>query len=323
MDHRLLCGGLHLRTRDRKTAAGLHRGLARYEKKHGPLAGITLTVARETLIEQLVESIRRTKYVRIVGTRQKTALRADPTSSLFDPLMGASVHAHNGDLDEALWLLFLATHFGKSQQSKWLLVADIYGGLSTTPWNWRKVSADPNRFTRWLAKNERAIKQLLPLRRFSNHRKYQSLSAIAPTGTGAAITSYVTWVQSHGGHAKLIDDAKRAANADRRGQFDLLYKSMQAVMTFGRTARFDYLVLAGELGIVDIEPGKAYLVNATGPLAGARALFRGDPKAATSPITLEANLSELDDALGVGFHVLEDALCNWQKSPTYFIPFRG
>ena len=38
---------------------------------------------------------------------------------------------------------------------------------------------------------------------------------------------------------------------------------------------------------------------------------------------LEAALTPLRAELNVGFDVLEDALCNWQKSPDEFKPFRG
>jgi hypothetical protein len=34
-------------------------------------------------------------------------------------------------------------------------------------------------------------------------------------------------------------------------------------------------------------------------------------------------LIELDADLKVGMQVLEDALCNWQKSPAHFERFRG
>jgi hypothetical protein len=44
---------------------------------------------------------------------------------------------------------------------------------------------------------------------------------------------------------------------------------------------------------------------------------------AISAPDLEAALGELDERLHVGMQVLEDALCNWQKSPAQFVSFRG
>jgi hypothetical protein len=101
--------------------------------------------------------------------------------------------------------------------------------------------------------------------------------------------------------------------------FDYLYRAMDAVQGFGRTARFDYLTMIGKLRLCAIEPGSAYLVGATGPLAGARLLFGNNE----GPRALDRRLITLDQYLGVGMQVLEDALCNWRKSPSRFAPFRG
>jgi hypothetical protein len=97
---------------------------------------------------------------------------------------------------------------------------------------------------------------------------------------------------------------------------------MSAVKSFGRTARFDYLTMIGKLGLAPIEPGSAYLQGATGPVKGARLLF-GDAHAVLSLKELDIRLVQLGGELNVGMQVLEDALCNWQKSPQKFRPFRG
>jgi Alpha-glutamyl/putrescinyl thymine pyrophosphorylase clade 3 len=99
---------------------------------------------------------------------------------------------------------------------------------------------------------------------------------------------------------------------------------MKSVVSFGRTARFDYLTMIGKLGLASIEPGFAYMGGATGPLRGARLLFFGSATAGgVTPRQLDAWLAELDAYLGVGMQVLEDSLCNWQKSPGRFLRFRG
>ena len=84
-------------------------------------------------------------------------------------------------------------------------------------------------------------------------------------------------------------------------------------------ARFDYLTMVGKLGLAPIEPGSTYMQGSTGPFVGARLLFGGRRSAAE----LDAWLVELDARLHVGMQVLEDAICNWQKSPGTFGPFRG
>ena len=95
------------------------------------------------------------------------------------------------------------------------------------------------------------------------------------------------------------------------------------VLRFGRLGKFDFLALLGRLNLAPIKPGSTYLAGATGPLRGARLLFGGSPTAQLNGTTLEEWLRELDAELDVGMQVLEDALCNWQKSPTNFEHFRG
>jgi hypothetical protein len=91
------------------------------------------------------------------------------------------------------------------------------------------------------------------------------------------------------------------------------------VLRFGRLARFDYLAMLGKLGLAGIKPGSTYLNGATGPLRGARLLFG----VTANHSVLDGWLGELDEELQVGMQVMEDALCNWQKSPSVFEPFRG
>ena len=99
---------------------------------------------------------------------------------------------------------------------------------------------------------------------------------------------------------------------------------MEGVASFGRTARFDYLTMLGKLGLAAIAPDCPYLHGATGPLRGARLLFVGNPTAkGLSTNELETRVGELGEALRVGMQEMEDSLCNWQKSPSQFRPYRG
>ena len=52
-----------------------------------------------------------------------------------------------------------------------------------------------------------------------------------------------------------MKNACEQAKGDPRKAFDILYHSMGAVASFGRTARFDYLTMIGKLGLAPIEPG--------------------------------------------------------------------
>jgi hypothetical protein len=121
----------------------------------------------------------------------------------------------------------------------------------------------------------------------------------------------------------LMSQFYKEAGDNPQKAFDKLYKSMSAVKRFGRTARFDYLTMIGNLRLAKIEPGSVYLTGATGPRAGARLLLGVKDNALIDNRILDNTLKELDKVLNVGFQVLEDSLCNWQKAPSEFVRFRG
>jgi hypothetical protein len=104
--------------------------------------------------------------------------------------------------------------------------------------------------------------------------------------------------------------------------FDAAYYAL-TIVRFGRLAKFDFLALLGRLDLAPIKPGSAYLRGATGPLRGARLLIDGDPTSQTTAEDLDRILQRLDQTLEVGMQVMEDSICNWQKSPHKFIHFRG
>ena len=102
-----------MRPKDLTFAQELDEGLRTYDKQVRSLPGIQASVNRQVFLEQLVESIRRVKYVSVISTRDISDLRADPSSDLFDPLKAALLRQRQGEIDEAFWLVFLFVHFGK------------------------------------------------------------------------------------------------------------------------------------------------------------------------------------------------------------------
>lgn len=297
----------------------MDRQLQAVARSEFALPGIASAQNREAFVEQLIESIRRIEYITAICRQNLSELRRDPRSNVFDPLKGALVCMRNGEIDEAFWLVFLSVHFGKHGRDGWRLTREIYGALGgRASWTWARVSAGVNRFRDWLDDNKDEITG-----RFGNHRKYESLNARSPAGTGRVIESYVRWIHPPRSHEMLIRECLVHAGGDRRLQFDCLYHSMSAVQRFGRTARFDYLTMLGKLGLAAIEPGSVYMAGATGPFTGACLLFTGAKSSHTTRAELDGRLVTLGGRLNVGMQVLEDALCNWQKSPGRFVRFRG
>lgn len=296
----------------------LRESLDDYAATVRPLPGIASSATKDTFIAQLVDSDRRRRFTLHVATSDPHPKVLGEPLSAFDPHYAAVRCVRDGDFDEACWLVFLATHFGFHRHNRWALSGNFYRRLDAgQPWTWETVSAQPAALRAWLDSNRTALRSAGGP--FGNHRKYESLAGNTQTGTGEAIESYVEWVGSS--HRAHFDDLCAARSAQK--SFAAAYASMADVARFGRTARFDYLTMLGKLGIVDLLPDKLYLQGSTGPLNAARLLVSGSTGAKTSAAELEDYLYDLGDHLGVTFDILEDGLCNWQKSPSRFISFRG
>ncbi len=299
----------------------LNTALGKYEANEFPLPGIKSEQNRLVFIKQLIDSMRRVEYVSVVEGRPIDAERGNPTSVLFDPLKAALLQKQIGNIDEACWLVFLFVHFGKHRHSGWRLVGEVYGRLKQKPyWDWSEISVNPEDFRDWLRDHQQELKAAGG---FGNHRKYQSLDADKPAGTGAAVTSYVSWVTQYGGHKQLIHHACEQSANDPKKAFHSLYQSMKEVVSFGRTAKFDYLTMLAKAGLAPIEPGSAYMGNSTGPIKGARLMLEDGTHQKLSVQELEHRLTLLAQYLGVGMQVIEDSLCNWQKKPSKYTLFSG
>lgn len=309
-----------MRPRDRELALRLAASLLSFDREKRPLSGIRNSANREAFLEQLLESIHRVKFVEVLRTRNLSDRRADPNDELFDPLKAAILFQRQGNIEEAFWSVFLFVHFGKHVRAGWRYAREVYGRLGDAGrWDWASTSADPAGFRTWLDAHQDDLKREGVPHGFGNHRKRESLDAYSPNGTGAVIESYVGWVNPPRTHQELMEQALGQANGDPRAAFDHLYRSMETVRRFGRLARFDYLTMVGKLQLAPITPGSTYMKGSTGPVRGARLLFGGHDSVAT----LDSRLVQLEAQLNVGMQVIEDALCNWQKSPDKFKPFRG
>ena len=313
-----------MRPRDRTRALELKATLSAFSANYHLLSGISDERACDCLVEQLLESIRRLQYVQVMLQREVSEQRADPAGDGFDPLLGAMWHLRQGNRDESFWLVFLFVHFGKHRSAGWRYAREVYAGVGSGGiWTWARVSVDTAGFRAWLHDQQGMLRREGVPRGFGNHRKYQSLDAHSQSGTGAAVETYVRWIDPPRAHDELFTDALVASQNVPETAFDLLYQSMNAVASFGRTAKFDYLSMIGKLGLARIKPGKTYMHGATGPSQGARLLLYGKRDSKARVADLETVLTALGSELDVGMQVIEDALCNWQKSPKLFRPFRG
>ncbi|RZJ49345.1 MAG: hypothetical protein EOO44_18445 [Flavobacterium sp.] len=283
------------------------------------MPGILTQASLNCLVRQMVDSVRRIKYVTLVKNKNHNHIVCNPNSDAFDPIKAAAWYFQNNDINEAAWLVFLSTHFGKNRTTKWQLVRNVYGALGQqASWTWNSIHGNIQNFRNWLNQNESNVKLNA---NFGNHRKYESINALQNNGTGEAIATYINWINITGNHPLLFSTTINNCNNNVRLAFAELYNSMNCVTRFGRTARFDYLTMIGKLGLAQIEPDSTYMQGATGPRSGARLLFGSNQ----TNSTFDSWLRSLDTHLGLyyGMQVLEDSLCNWQKSPNIYVFFGG
>lgn len=305
-----------MRTKDAKLALKLTQGLVSFAL---PLPGLNSPARQKALIAQMIDSVRRIEYLKQISIRSKSDILFTPYSGGFDAFKGSASLQNKGRLEEALWLTYLATHFGKHKIDGWNLVEDFYGSLGDdNNWTWERAKAESQALEPWIIQN------LLPknpgsrMRRFSNHRKYESLKA-GPRGAGAALKSYVDWIMSYGSHADMIKSAQNQVGQNPKEVFAYVYNELDQVMRLGRLGKFDLLCNWSNLGTAPIYPDRPYIDDASGPHGGAQLLF--GPQFSKKEI--EKQCIELGEHLSVSPQVIEDALCNWQKSPAKYQYFRG
>lgn len=306
--------------KEKELADRFQQALTDFRFNDKPLPGLAAPENIAALVAQLIESEHRIRYVSRIAERPISPRRADPKDELFDPLKAAIFHMRDGRIEEAFWLVFLFVHFGKHLKHGYCLLRAIYGAFEDNfIWTWEKYSQDSGNFSIWFHDRLPQMEKARAKLKFGNHRKYESIYQ-----TEQVFESYSNWVGPECSHEAMLDRAIAKRGNDPKQLFDSLYSSMFTdVFRFGRTGAFDYLTMLGKIGLARIEAPSAYIAKATGPARGVRLLFGGSPTYNIPPKELDGLAIELGATLGVGMQIIEDALCNWQKSPGKFIAFRG
>ena len=286
--------------------------LLAYNSDTGDLRGLVNEEILEAFVMQIIASQRREDYYRLLQAKPISAARSDPDHPLFNPERAVAFHVQNGSRDEACWMIFLMTFFGRHPIHGWKRLSDFYGQLGEGALTWRQFSADPQRVVEWLENNWQSIGG-----GFGNHRKYESLRPDAMRPFSDVLISYTNLIGEN--HDSFFNSLQLEKSND---SFDILYNAVN-VLGFGRLAKFDFLMLLARYSVLQITPKSAYLQCATGPKLGAKLLFLNNPNATEKWQELQSKLDQLDEELALGMEVLEDAICNWQKSPSEFIHFTG
>ena len=299
------------RIKDKKKFEQISSCLDTFHNDAFPLIGLMSPERRLVLVAQLIDSIRRVEYLRITSVRPKSPSLHTPYLGSFEPFSGAAVMHKTGRMDDACWLVYLATYFGKHKIDSWNLTEDFYGRFEQGGvWDWAAASQNPRAISDWLDTVYPHVTSRGRSRRFGSHRKFETLKP-GPKGTGHAMATYICWIEEHGSHQALISHVHEHVRQNPRTVYAYLYKDIAKVAKLGRLGKFDLLCNLSNLLIAPIFPDKAYIVGSTGPIAGAKFLLGNR----LSTERLEDACAKLAVHLDVSPQVIEDALCNWQKSP--------
>lgn len=302
----------------------LNRSLEKFDREVYPLPGIADVENKECLISQIMDSIRRVKYISVLRRKPLTGHCANAVLIGFNPITAASWHFRNGNIDEAMWLTFLSTYFGKSKSSGWALTRGFYSNLGSAPayWTWDRVYNNFGDFVLWLRNNAEELKKLGA---FSNHRRYTSFRVDSNTGPISVFSNYLEWVGNGGSHELKIQSIVNKATELDQPVFKVFYNSIPSGMSLARLGKFDYLTMLSKLGIVDMIADSTYMTGATGPKSGAKLLFWGSTGAKVSNKEIEKRMDTLARYLNIehGMQIIEDSVCNWQKYPDRYTRFTG
>ncbi|WP_172724547.1 hypothetical protein [Neorhizobium tomejilense] len=279
-------------------AKELSQAIDDFEQENGLLPGLSTAQRRATWIAQIISSLRRIDYVRGLLQRPIEPSRCDPHDILFDPIKAAAYLGKQGQRDEAVWMTFVATHFGKHLTDGWKLASKVIGSFDQGPvWTVAQYGSNQPQFEQMLQNNRPALEDMGISGRFSNHRQYQSKK---PEIISAVFRTFHDWLYQQGGFDNLIHSIHIAHGQEPTGAFDALYRSLDAVFGFGRLGKFDFLTMVAKLELAPIEAGSTYMVGATGPLSGAKLLFHNDTKYKVTAAKIGPQVDGLDDYLKVG-----------------------
>lgn len=307
--------------KNKRTYEFYKKGLEEYQKSTGFIFdGLDTDDKKDVFLKQLVDSHRRVSFVFEIQKRELSNERINPLSDIYDPLR-AAVLLKKENINEAFWNIFMYVLFGKNYKTGYKLIAGFYSkNQSKSLWSWNYTKDNLNELKDWFIEN---LDDLKKCGNFGNHRKYQSLRVDAKTGnTYNNILSYFEIIGDD--HNSFIDKIDDDIRKDKFLLFDHLYNKFQAIQGFSRLSVFDYLCMIGKIGLINIEPDNTYLLGSTGPTNGAKILFNLPNETSSN---LNYYLTDFGNSLihQVPFimQILEDAICNWQKSPDKYIYFRG
>jgi hypothetical protein len=268
------------------------------------LTGLAEPSERTRFARELERSALRIAGLRRIARDPGTDQREPPASDPWSPHRAIVQWARAGDRAEATWLAFLTTFFGPDERpgrELWRATRVFYSGFGEGRVSWRAVSKNLDAFNRLCRRHGDLYATLAR----GNHRKNEPRKDIEHwRGILGAVPRLVELARRHSGLSRWFHGNDDSASM----RFERLMQEFD-VVSFGRTGRFDLLVLLGDLDDYPLSAPRLYLEGATGPKAGARRVL---PERRTLR-ALDDELTAVAGRIGVEVQAMEDALCNWQK----------
>lgn len=264
--------------------------------------------AISNLSKQTKDSIRR---IKIYDNYRERANLAVEQNRPFDSTNNPLVLAQRADLSiqNRIWVIYLATYFGKSETSSWDLFNRASFDKNKTFIKIEMIRANTQKYFEYLQSFD-----FFETTKFSNHRKYTKKALVGNKGFFRSMNYVLENLES------FIQE--------QEFEFDEMFLLSKRIPNFGRLAAFDFSSSLVKCGLNVKEPLSMYARNSTGPLRALGLLLR-----LTDSVDTDNTRKELSDDLVRWFNehsnifmagqVLEDAICNWQKNPNTYTLYKG
>jgi len=260
------------------------------------------------LARQTHDSIRR---IDIYESYKKRAFKAVNEKQNFIDTSIPFVLAQRADLSQInkVWVLYIATYFGKSSISKWELFNRATFDKKRSIMLFENIQKDLSKYINYLSSFN-----FFDGCTYSNHRKFTAKRLTGEKGVFGSMEYFV----------KNIDQY----SVENKMDFHTMYKLAEKIPNFGRLAAFDFSSSLVKCGLNIEEPQSMYAEHSTGPLDAIDLLVRltNQKYSRNDKFKLCSDLmrwfQENSNIFMIG-QVLEDALCNWNKNTSKYIKYRG
>jgi hypothetical protein len=260
------------------------------------------------LARQTFDSIRR---IQIYDTYRLRAQKAVQSKETFIHTSNPFVLAQRSDLSlpNRIWIIYLATYFGKSNKSHWELFNRACFRQDQSLIKFEKIEEDLDDYFNYLLSFE-----FFEGCSYSNHRKYIAKKFMGDKGLFRSIEYLVNHIHSY--------------SSDNEMKFHEMYLLSQKIPNFGRLGGFDFTSALVKCRLNVKEPKSMYANHSSGPLQGLKLLLKLTKNNISKASQVQLSLDLMDwffdnSKIFMVGQVLEDAICNWQKNTVKYIRYTG